>query len=329
MKTTKSYNFIKVLFLRSAILKIITSASVLLIWFCTIDLSRAQVKELNKYDIKNSDSLKSFFRYTKDRIPLVCGHRGGATTGYPEHTIATFEYTLKHTPAFFEVDPRLTKDSVVVLMHDARLERTTNGSGKLSDYTWAEIKKLKLKDPDGNSTDFGVHTLDEVIKWSKGKTVLILDKKDVPLEMILNIINENEAESHVLVSSYKPEEAKFYHERNKNIMFEAFIKNDAQMQAYEDLGIPWENIVAYLGQPKDKKLYDALHAKGVMCIIYTAPVYEKIKDKDFRVKTYQDIIKSGTDILLSDKVIEAADAIIKLRPQVSSKDRFFKKLILD
>jgi glycerophosphoryl diester phosphodiesterase len=48
----------------------------------------------------------------------------------------------------FEIDPRITKDSVVVLMHDATLDRTTTGTGRVADHTWAELQQLRLKDAD-------------------------------------------------------------------------------------------------------------------------------------------------------------------------------------
>ena len=41
-------------------------------------------KELHGYNISTVSELKEFFRYTPDRIPLVCGHRGGAVKGYPD-----------------------------------------------------------------------------------------------------------------------------------------------------------------------------------------------------------------------------------------------------
>lgn len=287
------------------------SICVVLLVIGVINTALAQTNSVNSYKVNSVKELKELFRYAPDKAPLICGHRGGAKDGYPENAIATFEYTLSQVPAFFEVDPRLTKDSVVVVMHDATLDRTTNGTGKLIDYTWAEVQKLKLKDPNGNITKYGVHTLDEVIKWSKGKTVLMLDKKDVPLEMLLKIITDYKAESHVLVSSYKPQEAHFYHQRNKNIMFEAFIKSEEQMKVYENVGVPWSNIVAYVGQPKDKELYAKLHAKGVMVIVYTGPVYDKIKDSQLRMKVYREIIESGADILLSDKVIDVAHSLKK------------------
>jgi len=79
--------------------------------------------------------LHEYFSYLGNDVPLISGHRGGTTKGFPENCIAAFENTLRYTPAFFEIDPRLTKDSVIVLMHDPTLERTTNGSGKVSDFT--------------------------------------------------------------------------------------------------------------------------------------------------------------------------------------------------
>src|SRR5687768_53041 len=86
---------------------------------------KAQTGTLHSLNIRSSQDLHQFFRYTGQDIPLISGHRGGMTKGYPENCIATFENTLRYTPAFFEIDPRLTKDSVVVLMHDATLDRTT------------------------------------------------------------------------------------------------------------------------------------------------------------------------------------------------------------
>ena len=79
---------------------------------------QAQTSNLHILNIRNSEDLHSFFKYIGQDIPLISGHRGGTTKGYPENCIATFENTLRYTPAFFEIDPRLTKDSIIVLMHD-------------------------------------------------------------------------------------------------------------------------------------------------------------------------------------------------------------------
>ena len=66
---------------------------------------------------------------------------------------------------FFEIDPRLTKDSVIVLMHDVTLDRTTNATGRLADYTWEELQDVSLKDSEGNVTSCRIPTLEGVIEW--------------------------------------------------------------------------------------------------------------------------------------------------------------------
>ena len=78
---------------------------------------------IHTININNREELTDFFRYEENNSPLISGHRGGARIGFPENCIATLENTLQYTPAIFEIDPRLTKDSVVVLMHDGTLDR--------------------------------------------------------------------------------------------------------------------------------------------------------------------------------------------------------------
>ncbi|WP_113646879.1 glycerophosphodiester phosphodiesterase family protein [Pedobacter chitinilyticus] len=299
-------------------------------WICLLLLmllvspAVAQVKKLHTFSITSTKALKAFFEYTPDRIPLICGHRGGAQELYPENSIAGLEYVLSKIPAFFEVDPRLTKDSVAVILHDATLERTTTGKGKLADYTWEEVKQLKLKDKDGKPTQYGLHTLDEMLQWAKGKTILMIDKKDVPLAQLYQIIKRNNAESSVLISAYEPEEAAFYYGKDKNLMFEIFVSNEEKLKAYEATGIPNENMVAYFGQPKKKEFYDLVHAKGMMVFVYTAKVMEKEKNKEMRTQSYRKTIEDGADILLSDRALEAYESIQGLMPVKSSKSKFIK-----
>src|SRR5699024_4678666 len=127
---------------------------------------------------------------------------GAPTLGYPENCIATFRHTLRHTWSIMEVDPHYTKDSAIILMHDPTLDRTSTGHGKISDYTLPELKKLNLKDSKGNTTKFKIPTLDEALEWAKGKTVLILDQKDVPVEARAEKIIEHHAQSCAMIMCY-------------------------------------------------------------------------------------------------------------------------------
>jgi len=276
----------------------------------------------------NSDSeMRNYFRYTGNGLPIISGHRGGMTKGFPENSIATFENTLGYTSAFFEIDPRLTKDSMVVLMHDATLERTTNGSGKVSDYTYQELQQFRLKDPEGNLTDYKIPLLIDVIRWSKGKTVLNLDYKDVPFEMTEKLIQESGIEV-IMLTVHNPDQAKYYLKNNPGRMFSAHILNLKTFNAYEMAGIPWENMIAYIGprnKPENKELLDKLHAKGVMCMISAAPSYDKLNIPSERAQNYRETFIQGADILESDLPVEVSIAVKSLPGKSGIKQKFIKR----
>lgn len=284
--------------------------------------------EINVLNFKNTSDFQAYFHYTGKDMPIISGHRGGTVAGYPENCIGTFENTLKHTPAFFEIDPRLTKDSVVVILHDDTLDRTTTGKGKLSNYTYAELQKFRLKDPQGNVTDYKIPTLKEVILWSKGKTMLNLDHKDVPLEMTAKILKECKNDM-IMLTVHNAKQAKFYVDDNPNHMLSAFVLTKEAFYTYEKAGVPWKNMIAYIGptnKPENKELQDLLHAKGVMCMISAAPTYDKLKDPAARAKNYRETFTMGSDILESDLPIDVAEAIKSIMPASGPQQKVWGKM---
>ena len=68
----------------------------------------------------------------------IIGHRGARGLA-PENTIAGFKRGIEEGSAYIEFDVNLTKDKKVVVIHDAKLDRTTDLSGNISELTWAEI----------------------------------------------------------------------------------------------------------------------------------------------------------------------------------------------
>ncbi|MES2595327.1 MAG: glycerophosphodiester phosphodiesterase family protein [Verrucomicrobiota bacterium] len=71
----------------------------------------------------------------------LCAHRGAMST-HPENTIPALEEAARLGAQMIEFDIQLTKDGALVLMHDATVDRTTDGKGKVSDLKLAEIKAL-------------------------------------------------------------------------------------------------------------------------------------------------------------------------------------------
>ena len=139
---------------------------------CRTARSRNDAEGPHYIDIRTRAQLHAWFRHAPDRPIVVSGHRGGMMAGYPENCIESFEKTLSMMPSFFEIDPRLTRDSVIVLMHDATIDRTTTGTGRVSDYTYEELQAFFLKDREGNVTPYKIPTLEACIAWSRGRTML-------------------------------------------------------------------------------------------------------------------------------------------------------------
>jgi len=113
---------------------------------------------------------------TKTEI-LVCAHRAYHKFA-PENSIASIEEAIEANIDIVEIDVNTTKDGVLILMHDSSIDRTTNGTGYVSHYTHAELKKLYLKINDSITTH-KIPTLNEVIAIAKDKVILNLDIKDV------------------------------------------------------------------------------------------------------------------------------------------------------
>jgi len=71
--------------------------------------------------------------------PAIFAHRG-ASAHAPENTLAAFELALQQGADGIELDAKLTADGHVIVFHDARLERTTDGAGRLAGKTLAELR---------------------------------------------------------------------------------------------------------------------------------------------------------------------------------------------
>lgn len=263
----------------------------------------SQKKDSNYLSFESTSEMQDYFKYKNDGTIIVSGHRGGREVGFPENSIEGFQNVLNQMPAIFEIDPRMTKDGVIVLMHDATLDRTTNAKGRLCDFTWAELQNVRLKDEEGNVTDCKIPLLEEVIVWSKGKTVINLDKKDVPLDRIVELIKKHKAEKHVMLTVHTGAQARYYYDRFPDIMFSVFARN---VKEYEDMaisGVPWRNMIAYVGPTIDEKneeIVGKLRLDGVRCMVSYAPTIDKLKTEEERKAEYVRGISIAPDIIESD-----------------------------
>lgn len=224
--------------------------------------------------------------------------------GYPENCIESCEKTLSLLPSFFEIDPRLTKDGVVVLMHDATLDRTTTGRGRVADHTYQELQRLRLKDRSGKVTPYRIPTVDEMLAWGRDKTVFNFDNKEVPWALYAAKLKREWNYPNIILSVRSLEEAKYYFEHgNDNVMFCVEISSREHFEAYERSGIPWNRIMAYIRlavDPALQPIYGLLHHRGVSTMTSITGSSDKITNpRDRRVAYLRELV-AEPDIIETD-----------------------------
>lgn len=133
--------------------------------------------------------------------PTNVGHRG-ASVRFPENTLAAFRAALEAGAGGLELDARVTRDGHPVVMHDATVDRTTDGFGAVAGMTLEAVRRL-----DAGTTGLPgqrVPTLREVFEEFPG-VPLNIDIKDrgVPgaEEIVLEVLREVGAADRVLVAS--------------------------------------------------------------------------------------------------------------------------------
>jgi glycerophosphoryl diester phosphodiesterase len=130
-------------------------------------------------------------------ILQISAHRGNASSA-PENTLAAFKNALQVGADFIEVDVRTTNDGVLMIMHDANLERTTNGKGAFKLYDAAYLKTLSAgKGYTDSFENEKIPTLEETCQlisdWNAShqhKTHLYIDAKDVEPQPLVAILKK-------------------------------------------------------------------------------------------------------------------------------------------
>ncbi len=108
--------------------------------------------------------------------PIIIAHRG-ASAYAPENSLSSFEKAIEMGAAVIETDVHQTKDSVVVIMHDLSVDRTTNGKGLIKDMTVDYFKKLTCHVERSRDTTIHPPTLEEAIIKINGRCKLLIELK--------------------------------------------------------------------------------------------------------------------------------------------------------
>ncbi len=138
----------------------------------------------------------------------VWGHRG-ASAYAPENTIEAFKLAVEQGADGVELDVQMTKDGQLVVIHDETIDRVSNGSGLVKDYTLAELRNFTYNRLHPEYANAQIPTLEEVYRFLKPFGTLINVEMKTSIiwyegleEAVVKLTKEMGMEEQVLYSSF-------------------------------------------------------------------------------------------------------------------------------
>ncbi len=123
-------------------------------------------------------------------VNLVIAHRG-SSADRPENTLAAYQRAVEAGAGAIEIDLRLTRDGQLVSLHDARVDRTTNGSGPVAAMSLSELLQLDAGSWFGESyRGIRVPTFRQIMRLARGQVDVLLDLKGSGTEYLRQIVAE-------------------------------------------------------------------------------------------------------------------------------------------
>lgn len=214
--------------------------------------------------------------YLSAEYPLRFAHRGSRVL-WPENTAEAFQGAVDLGYRYVETDVRITRDGVVVVFHDATLERTTNGAGKVSQWAFEDLQRLDAAwwfDEAGGYPLRGrgvrIRTLEEVFEmWPDVR--FNIDLKSPNMEWVVaDLIKRHGRDETTLIGSFVDRRvARFRRITRGGVAVSAGPSTVAAMWAASRLGRTIRRPVAafqvpfdYRSLPIDRKYVGAIHQAG-------------------------------------------------------------------
>ena len=143
----------------------------------------------------------------------VFGHRGFSGE-FPENTMLAFRKAAEAGADGIEMDVQLSKDLVPVIIHDEKVDRTSNGKGFVRDMTYDELAKLNFSYPDKFGDKFGfqkIPTLEEFLLWMEEEETKIVTNIELKNSVyyyggmeriVMDLIYAHNLEGRIILSSF-------------------------------------------------------------------------------------------------------------------------------
>ena len=146
-----------------------------------------------KTNPSNLNKILSTFHDSSSSKVLIAAHRA-MHTKYPENSLAAFRHSIESGVDIIETDIRTTKDGKLILMHDATIDRTTNGEGRVEDLTFAELQKFELDKESDDSETHKIPLAEDAFKLAHGKIMIDIDIKGVYAKDLVELVHMTNTE---------------------------------------------------------------------------------------------------------------------------------------
>lgn len=172
-------------------------------------------------------------------MAFAAAHRG-LSAERAENTLAAFQAAMDAGFHCLEMDLRLTHDGVVVVMHDAGIERTTDGNGRVKDFNWKELATYHTAEgPVPRLTDLMAELKATGVHWN------LEVKAEAAVEPTITLVEEHGLEDHALVSSMSPKSLQKAQVRHPDVPRGLIVlgpPDDEDLREARAAGCTWVNV---------------------------------------------------------------------------------------
>jgi glycerophosphoryl diester phosphodiesterase len=214
---------------------------------------------------------------------LRVGHRGTKACE-PENTLRSFKRALEVGVNAVEFDVRRTRDGEIVVIHDARVDRTTNGEGSVRELTLKEIKELVTEKGER------IPSLEEALDFLDEKVKILIELKETGFEeKLLKLVLSKRLEKNVILISFQEEALRKISELNNEIETGLlYVRHKNPVRAALELRA---NYLLPLYRFTHTSNVQKAHEAGLKIIVWTINKEEEVSE----------FLKKGVDGIASDR----------------------------
>lgn len=218
---------------------------------------------------------------------LKIGHRG-ARAYEPENTLRSFQKAIELGVDAIELDVRKTKDNELVVIHNADVNKTTDGNGSVNELTLDEIKRLVTEKGEK------IPTLEEVLDSVRKRVKILIELKETGSEeQVLDLVHKKGVADDVIIVSFHEEALQKVRELDSEVATGLiYVRHKNPVQAALDLKANYLLSLYHFTHSANVK---KAHENGLKMIVWTINNKEEVAD--YKKKGVDGIASDRPDIL--------------------------------